>query len=194
MAIEVNVDIGGLKRKVKNLKAASKAGRLSGLHAVGKAVREAEIRAMPRQLDRPTPFTQRGVLYKVYPKGEAVRVFVMDNRAKYLKHNVNDVDDTKVKPAPVASSRNKYGNLPRKATIRKRSFTFRTKRGNVLFAQRVGRGRGSTIRVYAYLSEKREGTGRFRFEDNARREVAANGKKLMRAAMLRMLLKRSKAA
>jgi len=73
--------------------------------------------AMDRQLDRPTPFTKRGVAIRKATKTNwQAQVFIKDIQAEYLKWVVEGgtrKPKNKAHVLPVTIKRNKYGNIPR---------------------------------------------------------------------------------
>jgi len=73
--------------------------------------------AMDRQLDRPTPFTKRGVaIHKATKTNWQARVFIKDIQAAYLQWVVDGGTRKPKKKShvlPVAIKRNKYGSIPR---------------------------------------------------------------------------------
>lgn len=80
-------------------------------------VRENEQKGMDRQLDRPTPFTKRGVQVQKSTKRKLeASVFIEEKRAKYLKYQVYGGTRTprrRVVMVPGdALARNRYGNVP----------------------------------------------------------------------------------
>jgi len=73
--------------------------------------------AMDRQLDRPTPFTKRGVAIRKATKTNwQAQVFIKESQAEYLKWVVEGgarKPKNKAHLLPVILKRNKYGNIPR---------------------------------------------------------------------------------
>lgn len=85
-------------------------------------VREAWQVQMKRRLDRPTPFTLRGVFMRRASKRRlTATVGVKDVQAGYLKYQVRGGTRLPVGraiPVPVGQRRNKYGNMPKGALKR----------------------------------------------------------------------------
>ncbi len=81
------------------------------------STQRAEKIAMQRQLDRPTPFTLRGVaIERASKQNWQARVFIKPIQAQYLKWVVEGGTRKPKKKAhllPVSIKRNKYGNIPR---------------------------------------------------------------------------------
>lgn len=104
-------------------------------------VRRAEIVGMNKQLHKPTPFTQRGVVFTpAREKTLTAVVYIRPIQAGYLIHQVTGMPGTTTKPVPTTQAKNKYGNLPRKASKRKRAFVARSKRtGKRYLMQRKGK-------------------------------------------------------
>lgn len=190
MALNIRFEDSNLTLKVENIKRAAESGRMSGLNAVGKAVVEAEKDAMLKQIDRPTPYTLRSVRQSLVLNKQAVKVFVMDRQADYLKYMTLGMDDRKVKVVPLQRAKNKYGNLPKGATKRGKVFTFKRK-GETFFARRTGKSRNS-INVFAKIRRFRKGGNAFTFTENAQAEVRRSGKQLMRKALIEKILKYAK--
>lgn len=77
--------------------------------------REKVMQAMSASLDRPTPWTKKGVIYKRSNKNNlTASVSITPERWKYLKYQVEGGSRQPAKkaiPVPVAMRRNKYGNM-----------------------------------------------------------------------------------
>jgi hypothetical protein len=93
-----------------------------GLTNTAKELAEVEKRMMVKQLDRPTPFTLRGVRYQRANKADYAtgrlhsRVYIMDKQAEYLRLQIEGGTRTPrgtVLTVPTKNLKlNKYGNIP----------------------------------------------------------------------------------
>lgn len=84
---------------------------------------QAEVQAsMDKQLDRPTPFTKRGVAIKRATKSKLVsEVFIKPIQAGYLGYQIEGGTrhpKGKAVVVPVGTRKNKYGNMPKGALKR----------------------------------------------------------------------------
>lgn len=74
---------------------------------------------MARYIDRPTPWTKKGIIYKRANKRTLfAEVVILDNRWKYLKHQVQGGvrhPANRAIAVPVEQKRNQYGNMTRGA-------------------------------------------------------------------------------
>lgn len=88
------------------------------LNATGKAVADAMPAEMQRALDRPTPFTQRGVRVLRYANKARLETVVgfMDAQAKYMSLQIAGGIRQPGRGGlrlPAAINRNEFGNIPR---------------------------------------------------------------------------------
>lgn len=107
----VQAHLNGLSKQVAY--AASRA-----LNATGKAVSEAMPGELRRALDRPTPFTQRGVRVLRYANKARLETVVgfMDVQAKYMAWQIAGGARQPGREGlrlPAAINRNEFGNIPR---------------------------------------------------------------------------------
>lgn len=126
-------------------------------------IRRAEIAAMPRQLDRPTPFTKKGVLFRPAKERTLLAVvYIRPIQAKYLAHQVFGTTGTRPKPVPASGFANKYGNLPRGATRRKKIFSVTSKRtGKRYVFKAAGKGRKTLIATWSKQRAYKKNTYNF---------------------------------
>lgn len=95
------------------------------LNAIARRAVAAEQKAMQAQLDRPTPFTLKGVSYLPATKARLVAtVFIRDIQARYLTPEILGGNQVVLKGRgilkPVDQPVNQYGNLPRGLVARLR--------------------------------------------------------------------------
>lgn len=93
-------------------------------------VRKEHQKQLPNYIDRPTPFTKRGVKVKKSNKRDLVGVVYFDKiQAKYMKLQIKGGTrrpDNKVLLVPTAATKlNQYGNISK--AVRNRMFSNRTK-------------------------------------------------------------------
>ncbi|AEI76540.1 hypothetical protein CNE_1c11850 [Cupriavidus necator N-1] len=92
------------------------------LTQTAKAVAGVESRALPRELDKPTPFTMRAFGTKPATKQRQIAsVFIKPDQWKYLRYQVDGGERRPTKRAvviPQGLRVNQYGNMP-KGAIRK---------------------------------------------------------------------------
>jgi len=95
----------------------------AGINATLKDVGKNLEKRFRRVLDRPTPFTMKGIKLR-FARDRTLRgsVFVMDRQAAYLRRLEDGGTrrpEARAIPVPGANQRlNRYGNLPRKALAR----------------------------------------------------------------------------
>lgn len=156
------------------------------LNDVAFKVREKEIAGLSEHLDRPTPFTKRAFLVRKARKNKLVAfVYTKDIQGRYLSTLARGGTETTKHAVPGEQMRlNKYGNLARTATKRKRTFLLKTRSGLVGVWQRVGRGKSSTIRMVAHFNRPRSyKKGTFPFTSLANKAARSNFKRAMRRGM-----------
>ena len=87
------------------------------LTKTAQSAQRSELIAMERQLDRPTPFTKRGVAIRKATKNNLrAMVFIREQQAEYLDAVINGgtrKPKGRAHVLPVATKRNKFGNIPR---------------------------------------------------------------------------------
>ena len=121
MDVDIRADIKGVTRYLNKLQ--KKQIPFAAKNAIDDTLyglQQEEKKEIVRQLDRPTPFTVKGIQYqKVKSKKDLMGLlFIPENRYKYLKFQI---EGGLRRPANRAIGigvsklrRNKYGNLPRK--------------------------------------------------------------------------------
>lgn len=94
----------------------------SALNSTAFKIRRDEQRAMDKHLDRPTPFTKRGVRVRKATKRNLIAyVYIAEIQAGYLKYAVHGgrrKPNKRAIPLPVGQRVNKYGNMPKSAIKR----------------------------------------------------------------------------
>jgi hypothetical protein len=147
-------------------------------------------RVMPRYLDRPTPFTVRGVLFERATKTRlASSVFIREEVWKYLKYQVDGgVRSGKGFIAVPARARklNAYGNIPGKRTGLVKGGAYIAKRGDTLgvWKKPDRKGRSPLLVLFTSQAVYRP---RFPFRRIVRRVVAKHFVKLWNKRMVQAL-------
>jgi len=175
--LAVNVE-SNVKQLTKNLSEIAEkqipfAMALTLTRTVQSAQRSEKI-AMNRQLDRPTPFTLRGVAIERATKSNwQARVFIKDIQAEYLKWVVDGgtrKPKNKAHALPANIRRNKYGNIPRGKVkkLLQRSDVFSGKvKGVAGIYQRTRRGLKLLFAYKAVVKHQPQ----YRFREVAERRV-----------------------
>jgi hypothetical protein len=123
-------------------------------------------------IDRPTPFTRKAVGYtKSTVRNPQAAVFIRRIQAEYLRLSIfSGGAINKVKPVPSKHRENTYGNLPRRATKAKRTFTIKAKGGGKdLIARRTGKGKSSKLEFIGAWSKRRVYRKQMDFYQTAKR-------------------------
>ncbi len=181
--IDVSADFRKLERMLADIPQRQLPFAMSlALNDTAKDVKLAEERQMERKLDRPTPFTKRGVYVRGSTKKSlTVWVGIKDHQAAYLKWQAGGgVRKPKGRALVIGAGlrRNKYGNLPRNAVARAvtKPNTFATKRngrGKHLapgIYQRGRKVRGKTkLKLLVAFEPRAKYQPRFPFQATARR-------------------------
>ncbi len=118
MNISVKMDVQAVTRSLSNLQARQIPFATSqALNDTAIQARQQVIDKLDQYIDRPTPFTKRGFIYRRSSKSKlTAQVLILDNRWKYLKYQVRGGvrhPAGKAIPVGVAAKRNKYGNMGR---------------------------------------------------------------------------------
>lgn len=135
-----------------------------GLTETAKKAAEVERAELPRRLDQPTPFTERGIYMRGATRTRLeAEVGIKDVQAGYLKRQITGgvrLPKGRAIPIPVGQRRNKYGNMPR-GTLRRllaRPDTFSGKVRGVggIWQRKRGRlGKNKVKLLIAYESSAR---------------------------------------
>lgn len=151
--------LNNLKRKFRLMSNEYRIKTAQDLTNIAVKVRRKEMKAMVQQLDRPTPFTQRSVLFRAaHPRTLTSIVYIRPIQAKYLIHQIKGGVITASKPIPTNTSENKYGNLPRNASRRKKVFAIRSRRtGKRYMVQRKGKSRTVLLATWSTRRTYRRG-------------------------------------
>ena len=164
------------------------------LNEVAGAIKSNTVSRLHKDLDRPTPFTQRGVFISRASKRKLSAVVgFKDIQARYLRiQETGGVRRPKARAivVPVAQRLNKYGNMPRNTIKRAlaRPDTFSGKVGNTpgVF-QRKKRG---GLKMLAAYEKRANYTKRMDFEGNARKTATKRIPFHMKKAMTRAMATR----
>lgn len=188
LILEVNVNISNtLKGLGKTVKQLNRVNAMA-LNNTAFEIRKSDVpKGFEKSLDRPTPFTKRGVRVK---KARSRAAFVMawihmaPIQDKYLSKQVFGGVSTEKHPVPSRTIKlNKYGNLTRRAT--KRKGTFNVRKGNKSFTMiRSGK---RTVKMVALWPTSRRYRKRLPFDRIVYRGAKRVFNKHYRAAFKRVL-------
>jgi hypothetical protein len=138
MQINIDSDIKGMIKHLDNLqKKQIPFATAKALTMTAKDAQEATKKAMIKKLDRPTPFTLRGVaIERATKQSQAARVFIKDIQDEYLRWQIEGGTRkarNKALLIPENIKLNKYGNMPRKkvSTLRAKPNVFSGEVGGV---------------------------------------------------------------
>ncbi len=158
------------------------------INGIAKRAAEAEAKAMTEQLDRPTPFTQRGIGIIRARKGMPYAVlFIKDIQARYLKPEImggpqvlGKGGSAKAILQPIAQAVNQYGNIPKGALgrLRNRKDIFVgpvTIRGRTVSGvwqrSKAARGKAGGLKLLIRFADPKQVKTRYRWGDAVRRTV-----------------------
>jgi hypothetical protein len=177
--ISIKIDTSGFERDVRNfLQGVQKQKDYAlavALTETAKDVRLAEMAEMPKQIDRPSPFTLRGIGYTPATKASlTATVFIRDVQATYLAKLIKGGPEAPRRKAffiPEGIKTDRYGNLPRNAMLklRARKDVFSgTVNGIPGLWQRQGKG----IKLLVRYDDQRTQKPTFDFYGIARKTIA----------------------
>lgn len=118
LKIQVNMNgLDGVKQAVANIQKQARYAAAVALTRTAKAVKDAMPTVMDQELDRPTPFTKRGLFVKpARPSDLTAVVGFMDRQASYLKYQIAGGTRTPTARGiklPGNITLNSFGNIPR---------------------------------------------------------------------------------
>ena len=120
--MNVTVDISRLTSLIVRTRRQLNKTVNASLNEIGEKVRKKEVQSMRTMIDRPTPFTLKGMIVrKAYSNNHRVIVQMKDIQAKYLELIIKGGTSSKVKPLLTRRAMNKYGNVPKNYTRRTKS-------------------------------------------------------------------------
>lgn len=187
IALAVKSELGKMAKAVRNIEKQTKFATAKALTKTVADIKEDQPKVMERQLDRPTPFTKRGLYVRRATKLRLVAtVGIKDIQAKYLGLQISGgvrAPKRKALVAPVGQRRNKYGNLPRGGVkkLREKPNTFSgTIDGTAGIWQRSKSGR---LKLLVSYSSEQKYSKRYDFEGTARTLAAKRFPVHMRKAM-----------
>ena len=107
---------------------------------------------MRQTIDRPIPFTQRGLKYtRASASKLQASVYMLPKQAAYMVYQVEGGSTSGAKPYPIRASEDAYGNLPKGATKKAKAFTITSRDGLKLTFTRTRSGKKpKTRRSVAY--------------------------------------------
>ncbi len=138
----------------KMMRTATKQVRYAAALALSEAAEDYQKVAtvlMRQTIDRPIPFTQRGVRSRgANSSNLQAAVYILPIQSRYLRPQIEGGSESGEKPYPFKGAANVYGNLPRGATKRAKAFTV------------VSRGDGEKLTFVRVHSGKRPAKGAYR--------------------------------
>lgn len=159
-------------------------------------VQDNSVKRLRRVIDRPTPFTLRAFVIKRASKGRlSGSVFARPVQRDYLRlleTGGTREPDGKAILVPGKIRLNKFGNIPRKGTARAagRAGAFVGKAGRRDRAgvwQRIGKGRGRSLRLLVGFEDKARYAPRLGFGDVAQKTAQARLPKHLGDALARAI-------
>ncbi len=152
--MKINVDTRGLHAEIARLRGMQKQVAYAAsraLNATAKKVADAMPAELERALDRPTPFTKRGVRVLRYASGARLEAVVgfMDAQAKYMQWQIDGGSRFPGRGGlrlPTAVKVNEFGNIPRGAIAQLLAVAKKEMRANGKQAK-LTRGQSRRIRV-----------------------------------------------
>lgn len=167
--IEIKVDTSGIDRMIQQLRAQARQVPFAIAKALTLTARDARQDVMdklPAIIDRPTPFTLRGIGYKPANKVNLTsEVFIRDVQATYLAKLIKGGTEMPKKRAlvePATIRLNQYGNLPRGALdrLRGRKDTFSA---NINGVGGIWKRHGGGVKLLVKFEQQREVKKQFDF-------------------------------
>lgn len=139
----------------KMMRTATKQVRYAAALAISEAAEDYQQVAtvlMRQTIDRPIPFTQRGLKYtRASASKLQASVFMLPRQAAYMVYQVEGGSTSGAKPYPIRASEDAYGNLPKGATKKAKAFTITSRDGLKLTFIRTRSGKKPrTRRSVAY--------------------------------------------
>lgn len=177
MQLKVDINTKDLERRFKSL---GKQAPFAMALTLTKTAQQAQIDAtkeLDKDIDNPTPFTQKAVGIKKATKSTQVaHVFIKDKQAAYLKYQIKGGTRTAGRGQQVViphhKQRNKYGNLPRNKLRRLRQQGSMVVFKDGMIAQRTKRG----LKPIAFQSKQATYKPRYDFHQAVIRSAKKNGK------------------
>lgn len=149
--IKASINVGGALRVAKTATKQVRYAAAQALTAAAKDYAKIAPQVMRQTLDRPMPFTQRGVRSRgANSSNLQAAVYILPIQSRYLRPQIEGGSESGEKPYPFKSAENVYGNLPRGATKRAKAFTV------------VSRGDGEKLTFVRVRSGKRPAKGAYR--------------------------------
>ena len=149
--IKATINTKGVDRMMRT---ATKQARYAAALALSEAAEDYQKVAtvlMRQTLDRPIPFTQRGLKHtRAAASKLQASVYMLPRQAAYMVYQVEGGTTSGAKPYPFKTAANVYGNLPNSATKRAKAFTV------------TSRGDGEKLTFVRVRSGKRPAKGAYR--------------------------------
>lgn len=173
--LHMSVDTRALERRLSGL--ASKQVPFAAALAINEVageIREAEPQGLSRDLDRPTPFTKKGMFVARATKRRLVGVVGFKRiQAEYLEAQATGGTRRPKRRAivvPVGVRLNKYGNMPRKSLVRAlaKPGTFSGKVNGVAGIYQKKRTKKGGVKLLAVYKSSVRYKPRLKFQPRAR--------------------------
>lgn len=178
--IQFKVDARKLTRAIdKALTKKTPRAIATGLTRAAFDIRDDERKAMKQYLDRPKPFSLRGVaVQKATPARRTAYVYIQEIQARYLEYQVLGGSTTKPHVVPSKSARlDAYGNLPRNATKGSSVYQSTDKQGRRVYYRKTGGARDTWLTLLGFIPRSRTYRVRFPFVKIALASAKINVKK-----------------
>ena len=168
--LKANVSYSGAIRYLQRIEKQSRFAAVQATTKTAWQVKDEETEALSRHLNNPTPFTKRSFRVQRATKQKPTAVvYAAEIQDKYLSAQVFG-GQTRGHVPGKRQKLNAYGNLPRKATKRKNTFSATIKGVSGVW-QRKGRGKNKRVELVAHFPKSRKYSKRLPFHETARRVV-----------------------
>jgi hypothetical protein len=172
--LTMSVDTRAIERRLNSLAAKQVPfAAAQAINDVAGLIRDAEPRGLERDLDRPAPFTKRGLFISRASKRKLTAVVGFKRiQAKYLELQVEGGTRRAKRRAvvvPVNQRLNKYGNMPRGSLKRAlaKPNTFSGKVNGVAGIYQKKRGKGKGVKLLAVYKDVVRYKARLKFQPRA---------------------------
>jgi hypothetical protein len=169
MAFNIKVDSTGWKNRSKVVSKQIEWAMVTALTDTAKDLVQIERETAKQTIDRPTPFTLGGFRYTKASRNKMESsVYVAPVQSQYLEYQVFGGSSSKHKPVPSRMMENQYGNLPRGAYQKGRTYNVSANGKHYTFIRTGAKGKS---RLMATWRDKRQYKKIFPFHERARTRV-----------------------